>query len=742
MIEIFLDFETRSESNARDIGASKYSKLPRTTALMLAYGRRGDRRQWLLDLEAIRSGFTPPCPDDLVHFIAHDEYEFHAHNAAFEIYIWENVCVARWGWPSIPLSRWYCTAAKGCAANMPRALGNLCERIGITDGKDSSGKALINRLSIPQKALTTKKIFYYDENGERVKEENEKGRLVFKKVDNPRCEAFLSDHGVELFEGKDPKAKYYFDEDPDAMAAFARYNLTDIEAEENCDRWLPKLDPIERKLWILDRKINMRGIPVDRELCEGAIKAYAVEVEKAHEEIAEVAYDEEVEAGKQVTKCSQRQRIVDWLNKRVNFGDSLSRDTVEEWLRKKDLRPDVKRVLELRQIAGGTAVTKYQAALNFVELDCRCRDQLLYYGAATGRWTGKGLQPHNFARAKTPDETFIRAITTGDHELVEIFAEMQGVSVFQLIKSCVRGIIKAPKGRKFIVSDFAGIESRVLNWLAGNEGKLELFRNQEDTYIHAATDVFGVSFEEITEWSEAKGKFIIQKAHEQKRQVGKACELGLGYGMGANTWADGQAKAGQEVDPAFAEEVVGIWREKNWQVVELWKRLERACKDVIWKKNHKQRPVASIEGKLRIFWKPVLDGKGKRKGFLCIQLPSGRILYYYDAIVDKDTGQILYFDGGKTGRNENGGRIETYGGKLVENVVQAIARDLLVNSMFIIDEAGLDLVFHVHDETVTEVDEDDSTAFDICHRAMETLPEWAAGLPLEAETTEGTRYSK
>jgi DNA polymerase len=495
---------------------------------------------------------------------------------------------------------------------------------------------------------------------------------------------------------------------------------------------------LERPLWLLDLAINRRGIPVDLDLCRGAIKVYETEVENAYRRLEQVTNSE-------ATKTTQVKRIKDWVNKRVNFGESLGAEEIETWLALNPEAPEeVREVLELRQLAGGTAVGKYKAALNFAQLDDRVRDQILYYGATTtGRWSGKGLQPHNFKREKTLDDTFIDAIKTGDHATVEALGELDGKTTFDVLKGCLRGIICAPKGKKLLFSDFAGIESRVLNWLCRNEVKLELFRKGQDAYIHTALDVYDTDYETIADWNGKKWK--IKKDHGEKRQIGKACELGLGYGMGWKTFQVNAAKAGSMLDDAFSNEVVNKWRAANPEIPEFWYRIEKACKFVIWNKKKK----ADVNG-LKVFWDP--------RGYLCIQLPSGRCLRYYNAQVHKDRApnlktdadgnpvelrdQIFYLDGGKFGHHANDHRISTYGGKLCENIVQAISRDLLVNSMLIIDAAGIPIIFHVHDEVVTEVDEDDNESFHVVHKAMETIPSWAAGLPLEAETQESRRFTK
>ena len=735
-----MDFETRSKVNVGDVGAPKYSDDPSTVPLMLAYGNENRQEQWVYDLsQPGPTAIRPACPTDLAKLIEDPEVEFHAHNAGFEIAIWQGICHRRWGWPNIPYHRWHCTAAVAATSNHPRALKKLGHRLGVKEDvkKDEKGKELIDLLCTPTKAEKTYRKRVKKEDGELAYDEN--GKPVWSI--NKKSLQYLDEQSIEVFKLTNDEGKtyeYYFHEDPIAMQEFLDYNRQDIIAEMQVHKRLPKAHKQERDVWLLDLEVNRRGIPVDIDLCRGAMQVYETEVNNAY-----AAVDNLTDGV--ITKTTQTIRISKWVNERVNFGKSIAEDPVTNWLalnpkKKGESREisEVRQILELRQLAGGTAVAKYKKTLQYVQLDERVRDQLLYYGATTtGRWSGKGLQPHNFKRVKTLDEVFINAIKTGDHATVETIAAIEGMTVFDVLKGCLRGIICARPGYKLIFSDFAGIESRVLNWLCGNDVKLELYRQDQDAYIHTALSVYKCDYEDIAFWSDEENKWKIQSDHSEKRQIGKACELGLGYGMGWTTFQLNAAKDGSHLDEAFACEVVNTWRSENCEVVQFWYRLEKACKHVIWNKSESARV-----GPLRVFW--------DHRGYLCIQLPSGRCLKYFKASVHKDRApdakddrpQIYYLDGGKHGHPANGGKISTYSGKLVENVVQAIARDLLVNSMLILWGQKVPIIFHVHDETVAEVKEDDDRTFSIIHQAMETLPDWARGLPLAAETQESRRFTK
>ena len=719
---------------------------------MLAYGRRKAKIDlWRYDLGERPA--APECPDDWRDMARDDDVIFHAHNAAFEQAIYRAICVKRWGWPEIPIRRWRCTMAKSSAANQPKALDNLVKRLGLPADaqKDKRGKELIKMLSVPTKGQKSARRARKDADGNTVKKqvETKTGKIVNRIVydRNPKSIEYARLMGWEVFEVPGKPGQYFFREDDNLMKEFGEYCQQDVVAEMAADAALPVWREEEQELWILDQEINQRGFPVDRELCEGALKIYDRELDQANARISIVTDGA-------VDKCSEPKKILSWLNaqdsvktktpitnehglvvgERVeDFGDSLNKEVVAEWLAKDNLDETVREVLDLRVLAGGTAVSKYEAATRFADANNIACDQVLYHSAATGRWGGRGIQPHNMKRATILDDTYIEAITAGDYDLLEAFGQFDGYTPMGAIAQCVRGIIKAPEDHTFIISDFAGIEARVLHWLCGGHEMLELFRQGQDTYIHAALDIYGCQPEEIANWNGKKWK--IKKEFSHYRDIGKAAQLGLGYGMGWKTFKENARKAGQRLGDDFAEKVVNTWRQSNHKVTEFWwgnrERgtigIETACKIAV-----KSKKLVKF-GRLLVWC---------RGGYLGIRLPSGRNLFYFNPSIDRD-GRLLYHDGGKTGPAFQGGKIDTYSGKLTENIVQAIARDLLVYSMFLIRKAGLDIVIHVHDEVVILCRKVDAAkAYAIVHEAMSSYPAWAAGLPLEAETQESERFTK
>lgn len=722
MPDVYIDFETRSFLDLNKVGSWKYAGHESTLPLMLAALLSDDMvQQWVFHRDGKQ------CPNWLLSLIADSETIFHAWNAGFEFAIWESICVRQWQWPTIPISRWRCTAARAAYANQPRGLSAACKQLRVSERKDDYGKFLIDKLSMPQRAVKTRK-YTNDQIDKRYK----KGDI------RPDSFGYLQENGIPIFDapyqskGRTVYYPSFWYNDPGLMAQFTKYNRQDVLAERDVDRALPELPKDEQHLWELDVIINWRGLPIDLELCEAVNEVYKTECEICNRQIRELTAEPNTPVKLIVERHTQGKRIKHWINKRVNFGDSLAVEIVDEWLRKPwgvddpDEAEKVRQVLKLSKIAGGSGVKKYFAALDWTQDDGRARGQLLYFGAKpTGRWTGKGIQPQNMVRQAIPDELFFDAIKTGDHATVQHIVDAFDMgSVNGLLRQCVRGMIRAPEGQQLVVSDFAGIESRVLQWLAGNDEVCQRFLDPTyDNYVDTASGIFEIPYSEMME-KDGDG-LSCKKEYKDKRQVGKICVLALGYGMGAGKYQATCENFGVEMEASFAEDIVTKWRGANPLVVELWRRIERAARHVIKNK----RAVAYIDDKLRVSWDP--------RGYLMIRLPSGRVMYYFRArLVRGDMGPTIWYT------DSNKGDVSTYGGCLVENAVQAISRDLLCHSMFLANARGLEIIGHVHDELIVLAKADDHEAKQKLHNCMTHVPVWGQGVPLAAETYTGQRYTK
>jgi len=330
----------------------------------------------------------------------------------------------------------------------------------------------------------------------------------------------------------------------------------------------------------------------------------------------------------------------------------------------------------------------------------------MYHGASTGRWSGKGVQFQNVPRGNLKPREVKDAIESIRDGTVNLFyRDVPGV-----LSSCLRGMVQASPGKKLIVCDFAGIEARVLAWVAKERHLLETFRAGEDVYVKLASKIYNIPQEDVS---------------KDQRFIGKTATLGLGYQMGPKRFVATVAKFGREITDKFGEDVVQTFRESNPNVTELWYKLDRAVRKVINKKDE----VEHIN-MLRIY----RDGR-----YLNIDLPSGRKLSYYNPklVLRENRFNISYMGVNSVTRKWE--RLTSYGGKFCENVVQAIARDLLVSAMFRLEAAGYETIFHVHDEVVIEADHG---SIEEVNEIMCRVPKWAMYCPIDGEGYESERYRK
>jgi DNA polymerase len=459
---------------------------------------------------------------------------------------------------------------------------------------------------------------------------------------------------------------------------------------------------MEDIVWALDQKINDKGIPVDTEALAATQREIDLELNRLNDVSVSICG----------FRASQRNAILDWVRGQGVVMVDLTKLTVKETLTG-DLPKRVRKVLDIRQMVGKTSTAKVGRLLDWTCADGRVRNTLQYYGAyRTGRFAGRGPQIQNFPRGTLSEqevEDALRMIRDGDTYL--------GIDdLFDTVSSLLRAFIKAPEGRHFVVADLAGIEARVLPWLAGDEKTLDIFRNGEDIYKFAAAQIYKKDYKDIT---------------KEERFTGKVATLSLGYGGGVKAFLSMAKVYGVEMTEEFAEEIKTQWREANPKIVELWRTVGKAA---IHAYKNPDRPVTVANGKLRFMF----DGDD-----LMIKLPSSRRLYYpgfEHKWVNKHTGDTMTHMGGTLG---GWGELTTYSAKLVENITQAVARDVLAHSMPEIDKAGFEIIFHVHDEIVAEVDDgDEKLTADYLVELMTNGHLWTQGLPLDAEGETMKRYRK
>lgn len=496
--------------------------------------------------------------------------------------------------------------------------------------------------------------------------------------------------------------------DPEKWELFKQYNAQDVVTEMEVERRLsrfPVPDEVQRQ-WVTDQVINLRGVAVDEELVEGALALY---------DQAKAAHLEEAEAITGLSNPNSVSQLKDWLSRETGQEiGSLRKADMEELLGSSGTEGDVRRMLELRQELSKTSVKKYQAIQGAVCADGRVRGLLQFYGAnRTGRWSGRLVQPQNLPR------TYIRA------ELLPLGRELvkgrqgEGLrlvfgSVTDTLSQLIRTAFIAKPGGTLIDADFSAIEARVVAWLAGEEWVLEVFRTHGKIYEATASQLYGVPMEKIK-----KGN-----PEYSLRQYGKAATLALGYGGGASALVT----AGHLPKETPEEELLDIrdrWRGANPAIVQFWNLVAAAAREAM----HSGRRIVLRGGSLELARE--CDPENGLD-FLTVRLPNGRKLYYAQPhpLTDRwGRPSIGYW--GMNQSSKKWQELETYGGKLTENITQAIARDCLAEAIERLEAAGYQVVFHIHDEVV--IDAQPGQTLEEVERLMSVVPEWAPGLPLGAD---------
>lgn len=511
---------------------------------------------------------------------------------------------------------------------------------------------------------------------------------------------------------KNPNTRFYPEDDPDKWEQFIEYNKRDVEVENELYELLyPLIELPEREIegWRLDLRIAAEGIKIDTALVKSAIEIDRDEKTRLTARIKEITQCENPNSNAQITK---------WLTKRLNTPiTSIAKDKVEglkELCREKKDK-DALEVLNLRAELSKTSLKKYHALNERLCNDGRIHGVLQFYGSHTGRWAGRGVQVQNLPRNSLPGLDSARELlkTRNTEALALIYSKPVSNIASELIRTC----FIPESDNAYIVVDYSAIEARVIAWLSGERWRLDVFKTTGKIYEASAAQIFNVDFNKICD----------KNAPEHKlRAQGKVAELALGY-QGA-VGAIARMDFNNDIPEDKREGIVRKWREANPKIVSLWREFQEAARDAMRKYDAPYR----------------VRGVGFRcenygLNALIITLPSGRELYYP---APKDEGQALSYIGlnQQTRKLE---RIETYGGKLVENVVQAIARDILSESLLRLDKEGFKIRFHVHDEVIVEVSQDEAeSALERVIELMCTPPEWGRDLPLNAEGFISDYYMK
>ncbi|HBZ7600706.1 TPA: DNA polymerase [Klebsiella pneumoniae] len=635
-----------------------------------------------------------PIPGPLFKALTDPDTLLYFHNSHFDR------TVLRHTHPRLapPVERWRDTMVQALAHSLPGALGALCEVLGVPQdkAKDKEGKSLIQLFCKPRP-------------------KNSKLRRATSKT-----------HPVE-------------------WQRFVAYAGLDIEAMREVYKRLPKWNyqGAELALWHRDQQINDRGVCMDVQFAQAAIEAVDLE-QKQLAKRTQVMTDGEVQAATQ--RDAMIMHIVESYG--VDLPD-MQRSTLERRIADPDLPSPVKELLAIRLQASTTSTSKYKSLMKGISSDGRLRGTLQFCGASrTGRWAGRLFQPQNLPRPTLEQER----IDEGIEALKSGCADLLFDNVMELTSSALRGCIMAPAGKKLVVSDLSNIEGRKLAWLAGEAWMLDAFRRYDegtgpDLYKLAYARAFNISHEDVTKY---------------QRQIGKVMELGLGFGGGVAAFLTFALVYGLDLEELATAALPNIPRDvqreaKSWYdesvkrkaTYGLTERVFIACDSLkrLWRRAHPEtcdfwfQLERTVRAAIATPKKTLYCGymKVRRDGaWLRIQLPSGRALCYPSPSIEK--GNITYM--GINSYSRKWQRLKTYGGKLVENVTQAAARDVLAGNMPLIENAGYSIVLTVHDEVICEAPDSDNYTDAALSSLLSTNPTWAPDIPLNAGGFEALHYRK
>lgn len=514
---------------------------------------------------------------------------------------------------------------------------------------------------------------------------------------------------------RDPRTRIQPTEEPEKWELFREYNRQDVATEMEVERRLTPfpVPPEIQKQWQTDLIINLRGVALDLDLIKGALDCSQMVTDPLMAEAQRITG---------LVNPNSLGQLKEWIRQNGCDVNTLNKDDVSTLLGNDTLDDATRRVLEIRQELGKTSNKKYDAMQAAICADGRIRGTIQFYGAnRTGRWAGRIIQPQNLPRTNLHDgmldlaRDLVKARKTATIDL--IYGSTQD-TLSQLIRTA---LVPTPR-HLFVDADFSAIEARVIAWLAGEEWVLDVFRSHGRIYEATASQMFGVPIDKIV-----KGR-----PEYDLRQKGKVATLALGYqGSVGALIAMGALKMGLTEEEL--PDIVRRWRESNKRIVDLWYKVDSTAISVV----QTGRP-AGVRGLLF-----ALEGDhATDQYFLTITLPSGRKLYYARPTLGANQWgrpSITYWDVDQ--QSHKWVQIETYGGRLVENITQAVARDCLAENIERLEDAGYKVVFHVHDEVVLDVPKDRAD-LDRVIEIMSQPISWAPGLPMAADGWTGNYYTK
>lgn len=708
------------------VGSSVYVEHPTFEVLTMSYDLGAGIKRW--------KPFDAP-PVDLFLHIKNGGLVSGWNSGGFEVKVWA-WCVKHLSWPAIPAAQWRDSMANARAHSLPGALAKAAEVLGCSEQKDKEGKRLLDKFSIPRNPTKT-----------------------------------------------NPALRIRPQDDPADAELLYSYCDQDVRTEQSVGFQIPDLPPSELAIWQCDRAINDRGVQMDVTGIKNCIEV----INQAH-----ARYNAELAAltGGTVSKASELQRLIGWLGAAGVHTDSLDEEHLTELLARPDLPPHARRALEIRAAIGSASVKKVFAMLNQTSADGRLRDLFIYYGARTGRVTGSGPQPTNlpnsagvYARECESCERHYGAhlascpwcgasgglshkvewgIESAEWALESIatqtldFVEYTWGDAMLAVSGSLRALFIAAEGKDLLCSDYSSIEAVVVAELAGEEWRRKVFQTHGKIYEMSAAKISGVPFEDFMthagyspEQMQHPEWWTLKPAsggshHPLRKKIGKVAELALGY----QGWIGSMLAFG--ADEFMSEEemktAILAWRDASPSIVEFWGGQQRNYRSEYY-------GVEGMAVQAILYPDTVFEYRGHqfqvRGDALYLRLVSGRELTYHRprlAPSMKRSGTYAISYEGWNSNPKNGAvgwiRMDTWGGRLVENIVQATARDIQWYGILNLEKAGYPVVLHVYDEDISEVPEGFGSIEEF-EAIMAIMPPWAAGWPIRAKGGwRGKRYRK
>lgn len=700
-------------------GTPAYAEHPSTEILCLYYNMKDGRGP-----QAYIPGLTAE-PVDLLDYIANGGH-VEAFNITFEWWIWNMIGARRHGWPPLDLEQCHCVMARSRRFGIPGSLAGAAEALGV-EGKDDRGKKLLTKLTRPHT---------------KTKHRREWRHLPWTAWDD--------------------------------FQALYEYCGQDTIAEDNVAARVPDLTPYEREIWLADQRVNARGVQVDRPFLDAALDVMYGAQSRYTVELCQIT-DGKVPTGSSVEKMRE---FLQSLGVRM---PNLGADTVDEALGRDDLPPLARRVLEIRQALSGANIKKLPTLDLQLNSDARLRDQYVYCGASrTGRWSTGGVQlqnltakgpktkqcdncgqimgavadecPHCMDRnaTKLDDWTVDAVEATRPYVIARDVDALTNVWGDQatLLAGCLRGMFIAKPGHDLICCDFSAIEAVVLACLARCQWRIDVFNSHGKIYEMSAAKISGVSFEEMLQYKKDNGH-----DHPLRKSLGKVAELASGYGGWIGAWKAFGAEKHFDGDDQIKQAIIG-WREASPEIVEFWGGQHRQIGAKPWD----SRPelfglegaaVAAIQNPGKCYTVGDLQW-GVYQDILMCRLPSGRYLHYHKPrLVDttdplrRPIQQITFMGHNSNPQNGRVGwtRMKTYGGRLAENVTQAVSADIQGEALVRLERANYPVVMHTHDEAISEVPEGVGSVAEM-EAIMAERPGWAQWWPIRAAGWRHKRYQK